>query len=182
MTSRRPGHPPGVMVGADHRAHVLGVEPRRKLGRADQVTEQHRQLPTLGFRRRRSGCGLGWGAQFCLRCGSRLGQGGNRLEQLAPVPDGGDANILEIVSSQFGQDLGVNLVLPKSSRSQAAISTASLLGMVMAWRKLPEWRIRGHQSVRGSHSLTPRGYSHGSSGSEASSAQPADQCIVAASR
>ena len=103
----------GAMIGADHVPHVLGVEPRRKLGRADQVTEQQRQLPPLGLCRPRSGCGLGWRAQFYWRCGSRLGQGGNRIEQLAPVPDGGDANVFEIVSSQLGQDLGVNLVLPE---------------------------------------------------------------------
>jgi hypothetical protein len=29
------------------------------------------------------------------------------------MPDSGDANVFEIVSSQFGQDLGVNLVLPE---------------------------------------------------------------------
>ena len=37
-----------VLIRADHLAHVLGIEPRRKLGRADQVDEQHRQLPPLG--------------------------------------------------------------------------------------------------------------------------------------
>ena len=42
-----------------------------------------------------------------------LGQGGDRFEEFAPVPDGGDANVFEIVSSQLGQDLGVNLVLPE---------------------------------------------------------------------
>ena len=29
------------------------------------------------------------------------------------MPDGGDAKVFEIVSRQLGQDLGVNLVLPK---------------------------------------------------------------------
>jgi hypothetical protein len=100
-------------VAADHRAHVFGIEPRRQPSRADQIAEQHRQLPPLGFRRLCSACRLGWGARLCFRRQSRLGQGGNRFEELAPVTNGGDANVFEIVSSQLGQDLGVNLVLPE---------------------------------------------------------------------
>jgi hypothetical protein len=38
----------GAVVSAHDLAHVLGVEPRRKLGRAYQVAEQHRQLPAFG--------------------------------------------------------------------------------------------------------------------------------------
>ena len=34
-----------ALIGADHRAHVLGIEPRRQRGRAHQIAEQHRQLP-----------------------------------------------------------------------------------------------------------------------------------------
>jgi hypothetical protein len=29
------------------------------------------------------------------------------------VPDDGDANVIEIISSQFGQNIGGNLVLPE---------------------------------------------------------------------
>ena len=48
------------------------------------------------------------------------------------MSDDGDANVFEIVSSQLGQDLGVNLVLPErlprsapapARRSHAAMST-----------------------------------------------------------
>ena len=35
------------------------------------------------------------------------------FEQLAPVTDGGDAKIFQIVSSQLRQDLGVDLILPE---------------------------------------------------------------------
>ena len=42
----------GVLVGADDLAQVLRVEAARELRRADQVAEQHRQLPPLGFRPR----------------------------------------------------------------------------------------------------------------------------------
>ena len=47
-----PGDHPGagVLIRPDHLAHVLGIEPRRQLGRADQVDEHHRQLPPLGLR------------------------------------------------------------------------------------------------------------------------------------
>ena len=39
-----------AVIGADHRAQVLGIEPRRQCRRADQVAEHHRQLPPLGRR------------------------------------------------------------------------------------------------------------------------------------
>ncbi|HEX6012452.1 MAG TPA: hypothetical protein VFY87_11750, partial [Geminicoccaceae bacterium] len=37
-----------VLVRAQYLAHLLGVEPGRERGRADQVGEQHRELPALG--------------------------------------------------------------------------------------------------------------------------------------
>jgi hypothetical protein len=37
-----------AVIGADHRAQILGVEPGRQRGRADQIAEHHRQLPPLG--------------------------------------------------------------------------------------------------------------------------------------
>jgi hypothetical protein len=38
-----------AMVGAEHLRHVLRVELRRQLGRADEVDEHYRQLPPLGI-------------------------------------------------------------------------------------------------------------------------------------
>ena len=43
----------GRLIGAHDRAQVLGIEPRRQLGRADQIAEHHGQLPALGFARSR---------------------------------------------------------------------------------------------------------------------------------
>jgi hypothetical protein len=71
------------------------------------------------------------------------------------MPDDGDANVFEIVSSQLGQDLGVNLVLPERLliALQTKISQPSRdvhdvpSAIVIAERKLAEWRIEGHQSV-----------------------------------
>jgi hypothetical protein len=37
-----------AVIGADHRTQILRVEPRRQCRRADQIAEQHRQLPALG--------------------------------------------------------------------------------------------------------------------------------------
>ena len=48
----------GVLIGADDLAHLFGIQPRRQLGRADQVAEHHSQLSPLGFgcRRQRPAC------------------------------------------------------------------------------------------------------------------------------
>jgi hypothetical protein len=35
------------MIGADDLAHILGIEPRRQRGRADEVDEHYGQLPPL---------------------------------------------------------------------------------------------------------------------------------------
>jgi hypothetical protein len=67
-----------AMVRAHDLAQVLGIEPRRKFGRAHQVAKQYRQLSPLGLagdgpRRRR----------VFKRNGSRFGrQSSNRFEQL----------------------------------------------------------------------------------------------------
>ena len=39
----------GVLVGAHNLPHLFRVEPLRQRGRADQVAEQHCELPPLGF-------------------------------------------------------------------------------------------------------------------------------------
>ena len=39
----------GVLIGAQDLPHLFRVEPLRQRGRADQVAEQHRQLPPLGL-------------------------------------------------------------------------------------------------------------------------------------
>ena len=102
----------GVLVGADDLAHVLGIERRRQRGRADQIDEHHGQLPALSCRRPRHG----WGpasARFCQPRQSWLGQRGDRLQELAAVPDDGDANVFEVVGGQLRQNVGRNLVLPE---------------------------------------------------------------------
>ena len=38
----------GVLIGANDLAHVLGIEPRRQRGRADEIAEHDRELAALG--------------------------------------------------------------------------------------------------------------------------------------
>src|SRR3954452_13048688 len=66
------------MVRTDDLAQILGIEPGGECGRADQITEHHRQVPALGiggtrgiagYRHHRSGGGGGGG-------GRELGGGG----------------------------------------------------------------------------------------------------------
>src|SRR5262249_41940509 len=49
----------GLLIGQDHLAQVFGVELLGQRGGAYQITEQHRQLPPLGFGRCRGGAALG---------------------------------------------------------------------------------------------------------------------------
>ena len=55
-----------LLIGADDATHVLGIEPRGQLGRADQIDEHHGQLPPLGFRYppRRITNAFDWGNPF----------------------------------------------------------------------------------------------------------------------
>ena len=43
----------GAVIRGDDLAQILGIEPRRQRGRADQVAEHHRQLPAFGIGRSR---------------------------------------------------------------------------------------------------------------------------------
>jgi hypothetical protein len=42
---------------------------------------------------------------------SGLGQGGDRFQELAAMPDDGDANVFEVISSQLGQNIGRDFIL-----------------------------------------------------------------------
>ena len=106
------GH--GILVDANCRAHLLGIERRRQRGRADKIDKHHRQLAPLGCRRPRRQRSLGWGgAQSRSRSQSRVGQRGDRFQKLAAVPDDGDANVLQVIGGQLGQNVGSDLILPE---------------------------------------------------------------------
>jgi hypothetical protein len=75
----------GAMVSGDDVAQILGIEPRRQFGRADEVAEHHRQLPAFGVDLCR--CTRGGRRHHDGR--NRHAEAGNRVEQLAPVADRG---------------------------------------------------------------------------------------------
>ena len=83
-----------TLICADHPAHVLGVEPRRQLRRADQIDEHHRELPSLS-----SGGSVCSRSSFGRRSqrsiGVSRGEIGDRLQQLAAMPER-NAKIFEI--------------------------------------------------------------------------------------
>ena len=97
----------GVLIGADHLPHILGIEPRRQRGRAREVAEHDRQLAALSriFRRgTRKACRsrrLVRAAQICNRLEDSL-SGSQR-----------QAELFEIGLRQFRQNVGLDFVLAK---------------------------------------------------------------------
>ena len=94
-----------ALVRAHDTAQVLGIEPRGKLGRADQVTEEHGQLSTFGLERPRVPA---IGSEIA---GSPpLVEHGDGCQELAAMPDRGDAEGAQVVGGQPRQHLGVDVV------------------------------------------------------------------------
>src|SRR5215472_6055303 len=79
-----------AMIGSNDLAEILGIEPRRERGRADQIAEHHRQLSAFGFgahRRRRQ------------RGGRRLSpERGDGVEQPPAAADRADAEFAQILA------------------------------------------------------------------------------------
>jgi hypothetical protein len=98
-----------ILIGADHLAHVLGVELRRQRRRADQIAKQHRQLPPLSPGR--TICLLS-GSSFARRRSSitnSLGEVGDRPQQLLAVAEQ-DAKLLQVGLGDVGQHLVIDRV------------------------------------------------------------------------
>jgi hypothetical protein len=94
----------GPVIGGDDLAQILRIEPRRELGRADQVAEHHGELPAFGGHHSR-----GW-----LRRSSGIApQCGDRGEQFAAVPDKAHAEVLEVLGGQLRQYRGIDRVVAK---------------------------------------------------------------------
>jgi hypothetical protein len=79
-----------TVIGADHGAHILGIEPRRQHGRAHQIDEHYRELPPLRFAwsRRRTDP-----HRRRHRRASGLSQGRDRLQQLLSMAERCDAKL-----------------------------------------------------------------------------------------
>ena len=103
----------GALVGAQDLPHLFGVEPLRQRGRAHQVTEQHRELPPLGVWSHPRGCSLGrlMRQRVPFGCLGLAPQGGDGIEQPATMADQGNAEVLEVVAGQIGQEIDVDLVV-----------------------------------------------------------------------
>ena len=101
-----------VEVGPDEIAPVLGVEPRRKACRADEVAEHHGDRTPLGHKL----VTLGRNGLMRERGSVRRLRGGKSsdcVEQPSSVADRSDANVLEVVRRQPRQHVRVDLVLSK---------------------------------------------------------------------
>jgi hypothetical protein len=79
----------GILVGPYDLAHILGIEPRRHRGRADEIAEHYRQLAPLGEGRggRRSDT-----KDHCRRVGDALS------------PEREPISVLENLKIQLGSD------------------------------------------------------------------------------
>ena len=106
----------GALVGEEQLTHVLRIEPRRKLSRADEVDEHDRELAALGL------CAARRGA---LRRWTRGPQSGDRREQGAAVTDRAHAEIRKVPGGQLGEDsfgdivvAEARLVLPEPERPE----------------------------------------------------------------
>ncbi len=102
--------------------HVLGIEPCRHCGRADEIAENDGQLPALG--------GV-VGGRFSVGILCDSGPPGWRARKLRdsrqhhpPMPDDDDAKVLQVFSRQLRQNLAVDRVLAKSGLVLAEAETS----------------------------------------------------------
>ena len=98
----------GRLVRLHHRAQVLGIEPRRQRGRADQVAEQHGQLTAFGLDGPQRRCYRLCGSPRCI-----IFQQSDRIEQLAPVSDRRHAKRYQVLGGQPRQQLELDIVGPE---------------------------------------------------------------------
>ena len=101
------------VIGCEDLPHVLGVEPRGKRGRADEIDNHHSEMTALG------------GGRFCDPCRRRprerrcpeacARQLFNRGQQPAAMPHRDYAKLLEVFRRQLSKNLQVDGILAKCS-------------------------------------------------------------------
>jgi hypothetical protein len=101
----------GFVIISDQFAQILGVEPSRQCGRADEIAKHCGELPsfrTIGH--------LGSRRHYLrrLRSGS-VGKGGDRIKEFTAVSDQTDPNISQVVSCQARQHRLINGVVGECS-------------------------------------------------------------------
>jgi hypothetical protein len=100
------------MVCSDDLAQILGIEPRGELGRGDQVTERHRELPAFGI-------GGSQGIAGCRRhrSGGRWGaERRNSSEELAAMADRGHADADQVVGRQLRYHFAIDIIVAECRR------------------------------------------------------------------
>ncbi len=135
-----------AMIGADHRAQILRVEPRRECRRADKIAEHHRQLPPFGLdphpslpRDPRVKPGEGapgrppWGRPSGGREGAAAdgcgGQVGDRTKHALAVPEQ-HLELLKVRLGKLRQNLQINRVVAKALLVLRQSETAQPIGNV----------------------------------------------------
>ena len=103
-----------AVVGADQLAQVLGVEAGRERGRADQVDEHHRELPSLGLGRASRPAG-GPRPARSPRAAPEVAAPARRAAIAASSrlrwPSEATPRPLRSSARQLGQDVGVDVVV-----------------------------------------------------------------------
>jgi hypothetical protein len=100
----------GVLIGADHLAHILRVEPRRQGGRAREVAEHNGQLTAFGgvLRRGAFKACKAWGT----RCSLGIAEICNRLEDSLAGSER-QAKLFEVGLGQIRQNIGLDFTVAK---------------------------------------------------------------------
>ena len=96
-----------AVIGADHRAQILGVEPRRQRRRADQIAEHHGQLAAFGLR-----LGPGCRRDRDIAGVALRGRRRHRVQQLLAVPQR-EAKFLELLVGKVRQSIAIDVVCGK---------------------------------------------------------------------
>ena len=117
------------MISAEQLPQIFWIKARGQRGRADQIAEHDSELPALG----RAGADAGISAlshrlgRWDGRTGSwraAVSQRGDRVQQLSSMTNRRNAQPNQIISGEFRQNFGIDIVREECSRilfeSQAA--------------------------------------------------------------
>ncbi len=106
----------GILILPQQAPQILGIEPRRQLGRAGEIAEHHRHLAPLGLGRGRGrGFRRRWRRGDRRRLARRLAQLRRRRHQLAPVAER-QPQLRQILIAQRGQHVEIDIVLDQRRR------------------------------------------------------------------
>ncbi len=100
------------VIGCEDVSHVLGIEPRGKHGRADEIDNHHGEMTALGGGRFCDPCRRPRDRQCREACAR---QRFNRGQQPAAMPHRGDAKVLDVFRRQLSKNLQVDGILAKCS-------------------------------------------------------------------